>query len=860
MARSNRWVVVKFGGTSVNSAKAWLRVHHIVQQHLSQQRRVLLVCSAPRGISDQLSDLFDAASQGRDFKSILNQIHQCFNDLSMVLNLTLPVCFEHSWQQLNAYLSGINLLQEASAKYRAQLMSYGELLLTQIGQQYLLQQQLDCECLMATEYLTSYATDESAINHYLDAQCVVEPNSRIIEKLNAKPSLVFITQGFVASNTNHETVLLGRGGSDISAAYFSVLLSAELCEIWTDVPGIYTANPHHFSSARHITHLSYDEAQEIALMGAHVLHPETIQPLRQHSIPLLIGYTNKPTRPGTRVSHASSPVPVIKSVNIKRDVTLISLDALGMWQRSGFLADVFACFKQHHISVDLITTAESNITVSLDTKMGLVDQQRFAELRADLAQFASVKVISPCANVSVVGSQIKRVLYQIKELFALFRSSSIHLISQSSNDMSFTVVVDQDQVDSYAQLLHDIVIEHSIAQDCFGMSYQQEFVEQQQPIESWWKTKQAQVMQLTHQASPAYVYDKNKLAQQAQQLLHCKAIDQVFYALKANTHPEILQQFYCMGLGFECVSIYEVDSVFQCFPNIDPKRILFTPNFASREEYQQALMRQVHVTIDNLHPLIEWSDLFKDQPILIRIDPGYGEGHHEFVETGGNQSKFGLSKAAVDQLEQVLEQCQARVIGLHAHSGSGILQVNNWARLAHHLVTIARRFPSVKIINLGGGLGVPERLGYPDFDVVALNDQLQAIRQEYPQYQFWLEPGRFLTAESGVLCARVTQIKQKASLTYIGIDAGMHNLIRPALYGSYHDIINLSRMDQPIAYLAHIVGPICESGDVIGRSRWMPETFEGDTILIATAGAYGASMSSRYNLRPLANEFFIEPA
>ena len=853
------WVVIKFGGTSVNSRSAWCRVQSIVQQHRDNHHAVLLVCSAPRGVSDQLEAVFKAASAGEPYDDNLLNIRQCYESLCHDLDTVLPQAFNDQWGQLISYLQGVRLLHDASEKYQAKVMSYGEVLLTIIGHAVLSQQGVSCDWLYAPDWLQADESHHaSPVNHYLNAHCAVEKNLSFIEHMNGLSEPVCITQGFLAQDSAADVVLLGRGGSDISAAYFSAQIQAHCCEIWTDVPGIYTANPHEFASARHITELTYDEAQEIALMGAKVLHPETLLPLRQQQIPLVISYTHDPARPGTRIFQSNVDTPVIKSVNVKHEVTLIALEAISMWKRSGFLADVFACFKQHHISVDLITTAESNVTVSLDTKVSLIDKQRLHALLNDLEQFARVSVISPCASISVVGTQIKRVLYQIKDVFALFRSSSIHLVAQSSNDLSFTIVVDEDQAKTYTQLLHDMLIENSIAQDCFGLSYQQEFDAAHQVSSAWWLNRRSEIMDLNARVSPTYIYAEGQLSGQAQQLLQCKSLDQIFYAVKANSNPRVLSIFYDLGLGFECVSIYEVELILQCFPKINPQRILFTPNFASRQEYQKAIELGVYLTIDNLHPLIEWSDLFKHQSLFLRIDPGFGDGHHEFVETGGNQSKFGLSRASIDKLGDALALSQATVIGLHAHSGSGILQVNNWHKVAMHLIAMTKHFPSVRILNLGGGLGVPEKLGQVAFDVPALDQVLLSIKQTHPQFELWMEPGRYLTAESGVLCARVTQIKHKASLTYIGIDAGMHTLIRPALYGAYHDIVNLSRLGDPIEYLAHIVGPICESGDVMGRSRWMPKTEEGDHILISTVGAYGASMSSQYNLRPLAQEFFLQ--
>ena len=263
------------------------------------------------------------------------------------------------------------------------------------------------------------------------------------------------------------------------------------------------------------------------------------------------------------------------------------------------------------------------------------------------------------------------------------------------------------------------------------------------------------------------------------------------------------------------------------------------------------------MTLDNLYPLQAWPEIFEGKKLFIRVDPGQGRGHHEHVKTAGVHSKFGVPRFEVDELARLIEAAGAEVIGIHAHSGSGILDPNNWRTVAGELVLIAERFPSVKTIDLGGGLGVPEKPGDKAFDLEKLDETLAEIREAYPQFNLWLEPGRFLVARAGVLLTRCTQTKGKGEMQYIGVGTGMNSLIRPALYGSYHEIVNLTRADEAPSETVTIVGPICETGDRLGSDRLLPPTHEGDVILIANAGAYGYVMSSQYNLREVAKEIVI---
>ncbi|MFN7146888.1 MAG: bifunctional aspartate kinase/diaminopimelate decarboxylase, partial [Myxococcota bacterium] len=286
-------------------------------------------------------------------------------------------------------------------------------------------------------------------------------------------------------------------------------------------------------------------------------------------------------------------------------------------------------------------------------------------------------------------------------------------------------------------------------------------------------------------------------------------------------------------------------------------RILFTPNFAPRAEYAAALADGVHVTLDNVHPLAEWPELFAGREVMLRVDPGAGRGHHDHVRTGGERSKFGI---AAGELDRVADLCRAhgvRVTGLHAHVGSGILDAQSWSDVALFLSQVTERFPEVRHLDVGGGLGVPEKADQAPLDLAALDTALARVREAHPRLAVWLEPGRFLVAEAGVLLCRVTQLKQKGDVRFVGVDTGMNSLIRPALYGAWHEIVNLTRLDAPLTQVANVVGPVCESGDTLGYARRLPDTREGDVLLIATAGAYGRAMSSTYNLRAPAEEHVL---
>ncbi|HAT8334093.1 TPA: bifunctional aspartate kinase/diaminopimelate decarboxylase [Legionella pneumophila] len=850
-------VVIKFGGTSVSTRATWNNIAAITQKHLNTGVQPVIVCSALTQISNKLEKAIEAA--------LLDEHHSLFNDIqSSHLNLAEQLEVNHQLiandlHQLQQWLTGISLLKQAPAKTHAQILSLGELMMTRLGHAFLEKQGIKVKWYDARELLTSTPTLGGETMNYLSARCESEYDSALVEKFLSSGAQAIITQGFFAANPHGETVLLGRGGSDTSAALLAGKLQAASCEIWTDVPGIYTANPHQLPHARLLKQLNYDEAQEIASMGAKVLHPNCIPPVRKANIPMVVKYTHLPEHSGTLITKdIDESAPLIKSIQVKHSILLISIDTLNMWQQVGFLADVFAAFKKHGFSVDLLSSSEFNVTLSLDVNAKIHDRPAINALLDDLNQFGRAKLIEPCSAVSLVGHHIRTVLPHLGPALEVFEAKQVYLMSLASNDLNLTFVVDESHADKLCQRLHHLLIESNPQIFYYSKSWHEEFGKPNVRPTPWWEIERDRLLTTSAIHSPCYVYHSPTQATRARQLSALESIDSLFYAVKANPFPSILKTLEKEGIGFECVSIQELELVLKLFPNIKKERILFTPNFAPKSEYEFALQIGCYVTIDSLYPLENWPELFKDRKVIVRIDPGTGAGHHKHVSTGGNESKFGITQNDISKILSLTKANQITVIGLHAHSGSGILSTDLWQQTAVMLASLTDQFPGVRSINLGGGLGIVEKPGQHPIDFAALDAQLMAVKSQYPGLAIWLEPGRFFVAESGVILAKVTQCKEKGKVKFIGIETGMNSLIRPSLYGAYHEIVNLTRLHEEKAGFAHIVGPICESGDTLGYDRLLPVTREGDVILIANTGAYGHCMSSHYNLRPPAQEIVLE--
>ncbi len=858
MTESRRWVVLKFGGTSVSSRENWGKIQARIEEiQREEEATVVVVCSALSGISDALQGVIDEAPRGsvEDRVEAIRARHQ---EMGESLGVEAAQILEGELQTLERLAQGASLVGEVSPGVQARIMALGELMSTRLGAAFLQSQGLALRWEDARTLLT--ASDESTrqeARRFLSATCDVDDDPGLREKLSGAE--VVLTQGFIAADDRGRTVLLGRGGSDTSAAYFAARLGAERLEIWTDVPGMFTANPRQVGSARLLRRLDYDEAQELATMGAKVLHPRCLPAVRSRSIPLHLRCTPRPELEGTVISGRVDQAAQVKAISAKKGVTTVSMATLGMWQQVGFLADAFQIFKARGLSVDLVATSESNVTVTLDPLANALEPEVLAALKADLDEVCTARITPGCAVVSLVGRQIRSILSRLAPTLKVFEEHQVHLVSQAASDLNLSLVVDEEQADRLVKKLHGELFDEVGEDPLFGPRWNDLVAPRtQKPREEpWWVARRQELVSLAADGGALYAYDEATLRRQARALLGMSAVNRVFYAMKANPHRGILALFEAMGLGFECVSPGELRRVRECFPDLDGGRLLFTPNFAGAEEYRQGYQLGAMVTLDNLFPLQEWGEIFAGQEVLVRVDPGQGRGHHRYVRTAGPRSKFGVSPEELPELAELAARQGATVVGLHAHVGSGVLRPGTWTDTAVFLEQCRELFPEVGALNLGGGLGVVERRGQSALDLDGVDRALQAFKEAHPDLELWMEPGRFLVSEAGVLLAKVTQTKTKGDVRYVGVETGMNTLIRPALYGAHHGIVNLTKWGREPDHLYEVVGPICESGDVLGHARRLPETGTGDVLLIQNAGAYGRAMSSEYNLRLPADEVLL---
>jgi diaminopimelate decarboxylase/aspartate kinase len=469
-----QWVVLKFGGTSVSSIERWRTIAATLRGRLAQGKRLVVVCSALSQVSNRLEALLLAAVGGRDLDAGLGELRRVHAALAADMGLDAQDLLGDLFEQLANVLEGIRLTREVTPRLRARVLSTGELLSTRLGAAWLQAQDVPVVRQDARELLEAlpepHATPE---RQYFFATCAVGRDAKLAERLQALPEPVVLTQGFVASLPgNGDTVLLGRGGSDTAAAYLAAKLGAEQLEIWTDVPGLFTANPHAVPEARLLRHLRYDEAQELASKGAKVLHPRSIRPVQEHGIPIHVRCTPRPDLDGSIISPSAPELAGVKAVSERTGIVLVSMEVESDWQPIGLIADLTSCFKDHGLSIDLLTSSQTNLTVALDPRANSLEDGTLEPLVGDLRKLCAPRIIRPAAVVSLVGSGIRTILHEWGDILEEFEDENVYLVAQAANDLSLNLVVDQSSADDLVHRIHRRLFEDEPEGATFGPTWE----------------------------------------------------------------------------------------------------------------------------------------------------------------------------------------------------------------------------------------------------------------------------------------------------------------------------------------------------------------------------------------------------
>ncbi|QEL56455.1 diaminopimelate decarboxylase [Chromobacterium paludis] len=372
--------------------------------------------------------------------------------------------------------------------------------------------------------------------------------------------------------------------------------------------------------------------------------------------------------------------------------------------------------------------------------------------------------------------------------------------------------------------------------------------------------------------SPLWVYDAETIRSRIAEL---KAFDTIRYAQKANSNTHILRLMRAEGVKVDAVSLGEIERALAAGYQAgggEPSDIVFTADVLDRATLEKVAETGIPLNAGSIDMLRQLGERSPGHAVWLRINPGFGHGHSQKTNTGGENSKHGIWHGDLAEALQTAKQYGLRLIGIHMHIGSGV-DYRHLARVCDAMVELVARLDcDIEAISAGGGLSIAYREGDARIDTAHYFQLWDAARQRIAArlghpVRLEIEPGRFLVAESGALLAEVRAIKNMGSRHFVLVDAGFNDLMRPSLYGSYHRITLLTAdgAEKRGAIDTVVAGPLCESGDVFTQqaggtveTRALPPAEVGDLMVFHDAGAYGATMSSNYNSRPLLAEVLLE--
>ncbi len=375
----------------------------------------------------------------------------------------------------------------------------------------------------------------------------------------------------------------------------------------------------------------------------------------------------------------------------------------------------------------------------------------------------------------------------------------------------------------------------------------------------------------TH-GTPLWVYDAATIRQRIAEL---RAFDTIRFAQKANSNLHLLALMREQGVKVDAVSLGEIERAlaagYRAGTHDGEAEIVFTADLIDRATLAKVVAEQIPVNAGSIDMLEQLGAASPGHRVWLRINPGFGHGHSNKTNTGGEHSKHGIWHADLPAALEAISRHGLHLVGLHMHIGSGV-DYHHLQQVCDAMVAmVAKLDRPIEAISAGGGLSIPYRTGEPRIDTAHYFELWNGARQRIAEAQgrplkLELEPGRYLVAESGVLLAEVRATKSMGSRFFALVDAGFNELMRPAMYGAHHGIELIPGDDTARPERDTVVaGPLCESGDVFTQgdggtvlSRTLPQARVGDLLVFHDAGAYGASMSSNYNSRPLTAEVLVD--
>lgn len=426
MNLNNAVIVAKFGGTSMGNAAAIRQVADILKNTSGQK---VAVVSATSGTTDMLIQLADDALAGRPWQENLRKLKNKHDHIVEDLKINLDL--EHYWTEITQLLQGINLIQELSLSANDRIMTFGERISSQILAAHLNSQKLQAQPVDAYELVF---TD----NNFGEGNVIfTKTNETVDRKLQPllDRGIIPIVTGFIAQAQNGHYITLGRGGSDFTGAIIAAALNASGLQIWTDVDGILNSDPRLIPEATVLPQLSFGEASELAYFGAKVLHPKTIKPAIQKNIPVKILNTFNTDAPGTVITNEEEQS--LKSVTHKKGITIVNICGAEILETHGFLAKIFSIFARHKVVIDVVSTSEVSVSLTIDKPLP-------NEVLKELEEFFTVEIKENMAIVCLVGNGIKAETKILGDLFNNISEFDVSMVSQGASKRNITFLVNEE--------------------------------------------------------------------------------------------------------------------------------------------------------------------------------------------------------------------------------------------------------------------------------------------------------------------------------------------------------------------------------------------------------------------------------
>lgn len=813
--------VIKLGGSSQTK-----KGYDNLIRYIDKSKKYVIVLSAIKNTTNNLIDFIGLVKDKNPnaFNFLEEKIIDQNKNLAVSLDLEDISFLDYEFNFLRHFKDK----EHISLQEEINIVSIGETLTARILYNFLKLKKFNCKFLDAKEIIYCEEENDSLFN---SKKFKINCDNL---KLNLINHNIIIVPGFRGRDKNNNISIMSRGGSDTTGSLISSSLEVEKYQIWTDVDGLYSADPRNIKNAQIINSINYQVAQEVAAMGAKILHPYCIRPCQEKNVPIEIKNTFSLENKGTLINNKELSHNSICCITNQEDVSMFKVESLDMWNNYGFVCDIYSEFRNYNADVNIISTSQFDITTTISNNSNL----ELNSLRDKLSENYNVELTENCNIISIVGQNIKK-FNKIGAIMKAIIDFDIKLTSYSSNDMTLSFVVKKEIANDLVNCLHKLIFPFNS-------------FELKEDI--WWKN----LLDKNGPNKCQYLYNLEVVKNQVNKLKKVSSIDKIFYAMKANNNVDILNYLNNIGFGFETVTLDEIDYLLNNLNKLDNVQILYTPNFANISDYTEVFEKNqdIKVIVDNISIIINYPSIFKNKKIGLRLDLDYGFGHCNKVITQGQDSKFGMTCYDILDNIKLFRDNNIIIDGLHSHMGSGINDYKHWIKNLELILKVYDSIPNelnnIKWLDIGGGLGLDLSVN----DLESLNNGISKIKSNYKNLNIFIEPGRYIVAESGIIWGKVTQIKSKNNTKFIGTNVGMTDIMRPVLYSSIHPVYFNQKTDK--FEIATIVGPICESGDVLIKNLKVPNNIKvNDSIIVTNSGAYGIVMASNYNNRKLPQQFIF---